>query len=254
MISCTLPSALSTSKTSLLNLFTFDLNNSPSSYLIISWWSVGLFCRWLPMKWRTKELLSCSKSSMVDQASLLNHTLAAPLRVIRKDLHKISSRVCYRLSIIFKVVMWSKGSHKSSNDLSWGRWNFGDKGHFRTFMVKGESILLTIPSRFLFVFSLISFLSSSISFRMLFRRSLLALSDRFVSLEPSLLLLFSSSTFLFASRFSSYCNCNPISWFCLVSSSTLVVSVWICKACASQILRCVRLHLGIIRDKVMLSN
>lgn len=120
VVSCTLSSASSTSKASLLNIFTYDLNDSPSSYLIASRWSAGLVCHWPPTKWLIKELLSCLKSSMVDRASLLNHNLAVPLRVVEKYLHKISSRVCYRLSFILKVIMWSRGSFKSLNDSSWG--------------------------------------------------------------------------------------------------------------------------------------
>ena len=158
------------------------------------------------MKWRTKELLSCLKLSMDNQASLLNHILVAPLRVVGKNLHKILSGVYGKLKVILKVVMWSNGSLKLSNDLSWGRQSFGGKGHPRTFMVNGELFLLTIPSRFLSVFSLITFFSSSISFCMLLRRSLLALSNESVFLESSLLLLFSSSSFLLSSRFSSCCS------------------------------------------------
>ena len=57
------------------------------------------------MKWRTKELLSCLKLSMDNQASLLNHILVAPLRVVGKNLHKILSGVYGKLKVILKVVM-----------------------------------------------------------------------------------------------------------------------------------------------------
>lgn len=162
---------------------------------------------------------------MDDWASLLNYILTAPLRVVGKDLHKISSGVCCNLRVILKVVMWSKGSLKLSNDSSWGRQKFGGKGYPKTFVVKGESVLLTVPSMFLSVFSLIEFFSSPISFRMLLRRSLLAPLDGSVFLGSSFMLLFSSSSFLLPSRFSSCYSCNLISWFCLLSSSILVVSV-----------------------------
>lgn len=69
---------------------------------------------------------------------------------------------------------------------------------------------------------------------MLLRRSLLAPLEGSIFLEPSLLWLFSSSLFLLTSRFSSYCSCSLISWFFLVSSSILVVSVWICRANAAE--------------------
>ena len=57
------------------------------------------------MKWRTKELLSCLKLSMDNQASLLNHILVAPLRVVGKNLHKILSGFYGKLKVILKVVM-----------------------------------------------------------------------------------------------------------------------------------------------------
>lgn len=160
---------------------------------------------------------------MDDWVSLLNHTRTTPLRLVGKDWHKISSGVCYRLKVILKVVMWSNGSHRPSNDSSWGRRNFGGKGHSRTLVVKGESVLFT-TSRFLSVFSLIAFLVSSISFHMLLRRLLLAPLEGSVLLKPSLLWLFSLSLFLLTLKFSSCCSCYLISCFCLVSSSILAMS------------------------------
>ena len=50
-------------------------------------------------------MLSCSKSSMDDLVSLLNYTLATPLRLVRNDLHKISSGVYSKLRVILKVVI-----------------------------------------------------------------------------------------------------------------------------------------------------
>lgn len=112
--------------------------------------------------------------------------------------------------------MWSSGSLRPSNNLSWEKRNFSGKGHSRTLVVKGELVFFTIP------------------FHMLLRRSLLAPLEGSIFLEPSLLWLFSSSLFLLTSRFSSYCSCSLISWFFLVSSSILVVSVWICRANAAE--------------------
>ena len=105
-------------------------------------------------------------------------------------------------------------------------------------MVKGESILLTIPSRLQFVFSFIAFLSSSISLLISLRRSKFA-SSKVFNRQWSSLLWLSPSSFRFipilvGERFSSCCNYNLISWFCLVSSSTLAVSVWICSASAVE--------------------
>ena len=101
---------------------------------------------------------------MDNVASLPNHTRVAPLRVVGKERHNISSGGCCRLKVVFKVVMWSYGSFKPSNDLSCGGQNFGGMGHSRTLVVKGEFVLLTIPSKFQSVFSLITFLNLSISF------------------------------------------------------------------------------------------
>ena len=42
---------------------------------------------------------------MDERMSFINNTLVAPLRVVGKDLHKISSRVCYKLRVILKVVI-----------------------------------------------------------------------------------------------------------------------------------------------------
>ena len=133
----------------------------------------------LPTDWRTKELPSCSKLSMDDVANLLNHSCVAPLRVVGKERHKISSRGYCRLRVILKVVIWSNRSFRPSNNLSRERRNFGGSGHSRTFIVKGEFVLQTIPSRFWSVFSLIAFLNSSISLLMSLRRSELASSKEF---------------------------------------------------------------------------
>ena len=86
---------------------------------------------------------------MDEVASLLNYTRVAPFRVVGKERHKISSRVCCRLRVILKVVIWSNGSFRSSNDLSYGRQNFSGSGHSKIFVVKGESVVLTNPTKLL---------------------------------------------------------------------------------------------------------
>ena len=179
MVNCTLSFTSSTSRTSLVNRFTYDLRGSLYPCLMVSRWPAGLFWRCTSTKWHTKELPSCSKLSMDDVASLLNHTHIAPLRVVGKEQHKISSGGCCRLRVILKVVIWSNGSFKPLNYSSYGRWNFRGKGHSRTFVVKGESVLRTIPSRFRSVFSLIEFLSLSISFLISLRSSEFASSEEF---------------------------------------------------------------------------
>ena len=96
-------------------------------------------------------------------------------------------------------------------------------------MVKGESVFLIILSKLCSVFPLMAFLNSSISFLISQKRSELTSSGVLVRL----LLLSSSSSLLMSVRLSSYCSCCPISWFCLVSSSTVVASDRICRANAA---------------------
>ena len=109
VVSCTLSSALSTSRTSLLNRFTYVHSNSLSFWLIINRCFASLFYCYPPTKWHTNKLLSCSKSSMDDWANLLSHTRATSLKVIGKDMHWISSGVCCRLKVILKVLYGPKG-------------------------------------------------------------------------------------------------------------------------------------------------
>ena len=131
-----------------------------------------------------------------------------------------------RLQIIFR--------EQPSNDSSCGRWNFEGIRHSRTLVVKGEFVLLTIPSKFQSVFSLITLLSLSISLLISLRRSEFASSGVFGRRWSFLLWLSSSSFWLVPERLSSNWSCNLISWFCLVSSSTLAMSVWICRANAAE--------------------
>ena len=111
------------------------------------------------MKWHTNRLLSWSKSSIEDCANLLNHTQAAPLRVVGKDWHTILSRVCYRLKVILKVVMWSSGSFNSSYDSSCKSQNFGESGWSSTRCVNGESVQVLGHFSFHGIFKLIHLFS-----------------------------------------------------------------------------------------------
>ena len=161
---------------SLVKRFTYDLRVSFSLCLMVSKWSTDLF-RCCPLtKWHSKELPNCLKLSMDKVGSLLNHTCVAPLRVVGKERHNITSRGYWRPRVVLKVVMWSNGSFRPSNDLSCGRRNFKGIGHSSTLVMKGESILLTIPLKFQSVFSLIALLNSSISLLISLRRSKFASS------------------------------------------------------------------------------
>ena len=130
-------------------------------------WLVGFLCLCSPIKWRTKPLLSYSKSAIVLGSILLNHTLAAPFVVVGDALHIASSGVICNSISVLNDLMWSKGSLESLYDSNRGRRNFGGRGRFSTSVVNGESILWIIPSRFSLPLSFIALFSSSISFLML---------------------------------------------------------------------------------------
>ena len=189
-------------------------------------WSAVLFGRCPPTKWLTKELLSCSKVSMDDVGSLLNHSRAAPLSVVGKERHRISSGGCWRPNVILNVFRWSSGSFSPLKGSSWGKRNLEGTGHSWTATVNGESIFLTILSKLRSVFSLMAFLNSFISFLISWRRSEFVSSNMLAHLS-----LLSTPSFPLSSIwFCSCCSCCLISWFCLVSSSTMAASDWTCTA------------------------
>ena len=230
VVSYTLSSTSSTSKFSRVKRITYDLKVSFSPYLMVSKWFASLFGRCPPTKWQRKELPSCSKLSMDDVGSLVNHSLATPLRVVEKERHKISSGGCWRPKVVLKVLRWSRGSFNPSNGLSYGRRNFEGTGHSRTAMMKGEFVFLAILSRLRSIFSLIAFCNSSISFLISLRRFELNPFGVTGRWRSYLLWLSPSSSRLVSKWLSSCCSCSLISWFCLVSSSTLAASVWIYRA------------------------
>ena len=171
VVSCTLSSASSTSSVSQVKHFMYDLRVSFSPCLIVSRWSAGLLGCCLPMKWCRKALLNYSKLSTDDVGNLVNHSLAAPLRVVGKERHSISSGGCWRPNVVLKVLRWSWGSLSLSNDSSWGNQNLDGTGHSRIAVVNGESVALTSLSTLHSVFSFIALLNSSISFLISRRRS-----------------------------------------------------------------------------------
>ena len=144
---------------------------------MVSKWSAGLFGRCTPTKWRRKELLSCSKLSIDDVGNLVNHSLAAPLRVVGKERHRILLGGCWRPCVVLNVLRWSNGSFSLSKGLSWDRRNLEGIEHSWTAKVKGESVFLTILSKLWSIFPLIVFLSSSISFLISLRRLSLPLLE-----------------------------------------------------------------------------
>ena len=102
-------------------------------------------------------------------------------------------------------------------------------GHSWTATVNGESVFLTILSKLWSVFSLMAVLNSTISFLISLRRSEFISSSVLVRLP----LLSTLSSPLTSVWFCSYCSCCLISWFCLVSSSTMAASDWTCTASAA---------------------
>ena len=102
-------------------------------------------------------------------------------------------------------------------------------GHSWTATVNGEFVFLTILFKLWSDFSLMAFLNSSISFIISLWRSEFVSSGVLVRL---LLLSTPSSPLMSVWFFSCYSRCL-ISWFCLVSSSTMVASDWTCKANAA---------------------
>lgn len=123
------------------------------------------------------------------QSQLTEPYTCCPFKSCQKGQHTISSRVCCKLRVVFKVVMWSNGSFRPSYELSYGRLNLGGKGHFKTLVMKEESVVFTIPSRFLVIFSFIALFSSSIFFLLFLRRSSFVLLECFVLFVPSFLWL-----------------------------------------------------------------
>ena len=228
VVSCTLLSASSTSRVSWVSHFTYGLRVSFSPCLIVSKWSAGLFERCLLMKWRKKALFNCLKLLTDDFGNFVNHSLAAPLRVVGKERHSISSGGCWRPRVVLQVLRRSRGSLSPSNSFSWGNRNLDGTGHSRIAVVKGESVVLTILSKLWSVCPLMAFLSSSISF-FISRRRFMWGSFGVVGSRQSLLLRLSpSSPWLALDRFSSCWSRSFISWFYLVSSSTMAVRAWTC--------------------------
>lgn len=150
---------------------------------------------------------------MVHGGILLNQTLVAPLSVVGKALHIISSTVIRRCIRVLNDSMWSKESVKLSHDSSWVRRNFGGREWFNSSVVNGESILQIILSKFSMDFSFTTLLSSSISLLML--RSSLSILDKFSSDTLFLLLIWLSdpSSLWFPSILGC---CSSSFWFSVV--------------------------------------
>ena len=172
--------------------------------------------------------------------NFVNHSPAAPLRVVGKERHSISSGGCWRPRVVLKVLRWSWGSLSSSNGSSWGKRNFDGTRHSSTAAVKGESVALTVLSMLQSVLPLMALLSSSISFLISQRRSEFCSSGVVGLWGVPLLWLSPFPSRLPLDRFSSCWACwtywsrSFISWFCLVSSSMVAAMAWTCWAKAAE--------------------
>lgn len=100
----------STCNTSLLKRSTYCLNDSSSACRMFNRWPMGFLWRYPPMKWQTKLSLRCSNLAIVRRDSLLNHTLAAPFRVIGNALHMTSFGIICRFIMVLKDSIWCRGS------------------------------------------------------------------------------------------------------------------------------------------------
>ena len=207
-------------------------SGSPS--FLFWWWADGLLAFLGVVHWRNGIQKNCPIAWSCQWMMLVAYWTTLTLLPWSGGEGNAQYLVCgyWRPKVVLKVVMWSSGSFRPSNDLSYGRWNFEGIGHSSTLVMKGESVLLTIPSKFRSVFSLITLFSSSISLLISLRRSEFASSGVFGRQWSFLLWLSSLSFQLVPERLSSYWSCNLISWFCLVHFSTLAMSVWIYRASA----------------------
>ena len=151
-----------------------------------------------------------------------------------KERHNILSGGYWRPRVVLKVLRWSRGSLSPSNDSSWGNQNLDGIRHSKTAIVNGESIVLTIQSKLRSVCPLMAFISPSISFPISQRGSEWGSSGVVDSQWSLLLRPFPSSSWLALDRFSSYWSHSFISWFCLVSSSTVAARAWNCWARATK--------------------
>ena len=108
------------------------------------------------MKLLTNNLLNSSKEPTMFGGILLNHTRAGPLRVVRKALHIILSRIPWRCIVVLKVAMCSHGSRVPSYESNKGILNLEGRGWLLMEVTKGESIQWTKSSTWLvlLIFSL----------------------------------------------------------------------------------------------------
>lgn len=130
-----------------------------------------------------------------------------------------------------------KGIFGTIIDLQLWEVELGRQGHSRTLVVKGESVILIMLSRFMGVFPFMALFTSSSSFLMFLIIWSLSCVDCSVCSEVSLPLLFSgllasSSLRLWLHRGREVLLPSRRTWhlkssFCFISSCTLAVNTWI---------------------------
>ena len=116
----------------------------------------------------------------------------------------------------------------------------GRQGALQTLVVKGVSILLIMPLRFMVVFPFMAFFTSSSSFLIFLIIRSLPCINYLVSLEVSLPLLFSGLLASSSLHLRLRCGRDVLlpsrrirhlkSSFCFISSCTLAINAWLCWA------------------------
>ena len=181
VVSNTWSSASSACKTSLLNLVTYILKDSPASCFTLDKCEVGCLYLCPPMKWRTKAPPNSSKLLIVKGGILLNQTLVGPFKLVGNALHIISSGVFCKFIRLLKDLMWSSGSFDPSNKSNWGSLNFCVSSRSSIAAVNGNAVYLIIPSRFLSPFPFTALFNLSIYFFMFWNSSSILLGSLVLS-------------------------------------------------------------------------
>ena len=100
-----------------------------------------------PIKWVTEYLLSSLKVETMLGVSLLNHTFAGPLSVVRNALYIISSVTPCRYMRVLNNSRWSRGSFEPTYGSTYGILNLAGRGKDVTGVVNGESVQWTSSSK-----------------------------------------------------------------------------------------------------------
>ena len=170
---------------------------------------------------------------MDDVGNFVDHSLTASLRVVGKEWHNILFGGCWRPKVVLKMLLIQRvlqfvERFKLRQAKFQRHWAFQDRRHEGWIHHLDHSIQVSVR------FPLMALLSSSISFLISQRRSELGLLGVATCWRSLLLWLSPLLSQLVPERLSSCWSRSLISWFYLVSSSTLVGSASICRANAAK--------------------